>query len=412
MVTVARVRIVARWLAPALAALVAVAALTQGTGAFAATEAERQQEIQAEIERLRDELDEVAADEAEVLADLRVTQRRKAEEEAKLNELDKKMTAALTDVEVAQSKLDRAIADELAARRKLDGVRQNLESARATLKQQAVASFIRYGSAAEKLDVILRANDISELHDAAAFVDALAERQARIVGEFTALQEDTAALEAAAEATRAAAAAQRQDVQAQTDALRAARAEQAEAASVADAEADHEQSLLESLRGTRADYERRIREQQRASEEITELLRRRGSSGVTISGRGSLSAPLANPVVTSTYGYRVHPIFGDRRLHTGLDFRASAGTPLSAARAGEVVFAGWRGGYGNCTIIDHGGGLATLYAHQSAIRVEAGDVVSRGQVIGAAGSTGYATGPHLHFEVRVNGVPADPLPYL
>ena len=410
MVTVARVRIVARWLAPALAALVAVAALTQG--AFAATEAERQREIQAEIERLRNELDEVAADEAAVLADLRVTQRRKAEEEAKLTDLDKMMTAALTDVEVAQSKLDRAIAEELEARRRLDSVRDNLESARNTLKEQAVASFIRFGSAAEKLDVLLRANDISELHDAAAFVDALAERQARIVADFTALQEDTAALEAAAEATRAAAAAQRAEVQAQTDGLRAARAAQAEAASVADAEADREQSLLESLRGTRAEYERRIREQQRASEEITELLRRRGSGGVTISGRGSLSSPIGSPVVTSTYGYRVHPIFGDRRLHTGLDFRASNGTPLSASRAGEVVFAGWRGGYGNCTIIDHGGGLATLYAHQSAIRVEAGDVVSRGQVIGAAGATGYATGPHLHFEVRVNGVPADPLPYL
>ncbi len=392
--------------------MLAVGALAPTSGLLAATEAERQREIQAEIERLRDELDEVADAEAEVLAELRVTQRRKAEEETKLTELDKKMTAALTDVEVAQSKLDRAIAEELDARRRLDSVRTNLESARSTLKQQAVASFIRYGSAAEKLDVILRANDISELHDAAAFVDALAERQARIVAEFTALQEDTAALEDAAEASRAAAAAQRDAVQAQTNALQAARAEQAEAASVADAEADREQSLLESLRGTRADYERRIREQQRASEEITELLRRRGSGGVQISGRGSLSAPLGNPVVTSTFGYRVHPIFNDRRLHTGLDFRASSGTPIMAARSGEVVFAGWRGGYGNCTIIDHGGGLATLYAHQSAIRVAAGDVVSRGQVIGAAGSTGYATGPHLHYEVRVNGVPADPLPYL
>ena len=412
MVTVAGVKVVARWLAPVLAALVAVGALTQGTGAFAATEAERQREIQAEIERLRENLDEVAAEEAAVLADLRVTQRRKAEEEAKLHDLDVKMAAALADIEAAQSKLDHAIAEELNARRKLDSVRQNLESARDTLKQQAVASFIRYGSAAEKLDVILRANDISELHDAAAFVDALAERQARIVGKFTALQDDTAALEDAAEATRAAAVAQRQEVQARTDALMAARAEQAGAAALANAEAGREQSLLQSLRGTRAGYERRIREQQRASDEIAALLRRRGSGGVSISGRGSLSSPVGNPVVTSTFGYRVHPIFNDRRLHTGLDFRASSGTPLAASHAGEVVFAGWRGGYGNCTIIDHGGGLATLYAHQSAVRVSAGDIVSRGQVIGAAGSTGYATGPHLHFEVRVNGVPADPLPYL
>jgi murein DD-endopeptidase MepM/ murein hydrolase activator NlpD len=403
---------VARWLAPAFAALVAVATLAPKDVAFAATEAERQQEIQAEIGRLRDELDEVAADEAEVLADLRVTQRRKAEEEAKLNDLDKKMTDALTDLEVAQSKLDQAIAGELEARRKVDNVKLDLETARSTLKQQAVASFIRFGSGAEKLDVILRANDLGELHDATVFIDSLAERQARIVDQFAALQDDTEELESAAQAARDAASVQRDAVKSQTWALESARAEQAEATSVADAEADHEQSLLESLRGTRADYEHRIREQQQASEEITELLRRRGSGGVVISGRGALSAPVSNPVVTSTFGYRVHPIFGDRRLHTGIDFRASTGTPITAARAGEVVFAGWRGGYGNCTIIDHGGGLATLYAHQSALKVEAGDVVSRGQVIGAAGSTGFATGPHLHFEVRVNGTPTDPMPYL
>ena len=412
MVTVAPVNTVARWLAAALAAVLAVGALTTGSGAGAATETERQREIQEVIEQLREELDEVAAEEAAVLADLRVTQRRKAQEQAKLGEIDARMTGALTALEAAQAKLDAAMAEELEARRKLDSVRTSLESARSTLKDQAVASFIRFGSSAEKLDVILRANDLSELHDAAAFVDALAERQARIVAAFTALQKDAAALEAAATATRATAAAQRNDVEQQTNALLAARAEQASAAAVADAEADREHALLESLRGTRAQYERRIREQQRESDAIASLLRRRGSGGETISGRGSMSSPIANPVVTSRFGYRVHPIFGDRRLHTGLDFRASSGAPLQAARSGEVVFAGWRGGYGNCTIIDHGGGVATLYAHQSAIRVAQGATVERGEVIGAAGSTGYATGPHLHFEVRVNGAPVDPLPYL
>lgn len=392
--------------------MLAVGAFAHGTGAGAATEAERQREIQEAIQQLREELDEVAAEEAVVLADLRVTQRRKAEEEAKLSEFDGRMAATLVALEAAQAKLDAAMADELEARRKLDSVRTALESARSTLKDQAVASFIRFGSGAEQLDVILRANDLSELHDAAAFVDALAEHQARIVDAFTALQDDTAALEAAAAATRATAAAQRNDVQLQTDALQAARAEQASAAAVADAEADRERALLESLRGTRAQYEGRIREQQRESDAIANLLRRRGSGGETISGRGSMSSPLGNPVVTSRFGYRVHPIFGDRRLHTGLDFRASSGTPLQAVRSGEVVFAGWRGGYGNCTIVDHGGGVGTLYAHQSAIRVATGDEVARGQVIGAAGSTGFATGPHLHFEVRVNGVPADPMPYL
>jgi murein DD-endopeptidase MepM/ murein hydrolase activator NlpD len=271
---------------------------------------------------------------------------------------------------------------------------------------------MRYGSGAEQLDVLLQSQDINELHHAKAFVDTLAETQTRIVARFSALQQDSAALEDTASKARDAASAQKAEVESRTAALQAARDAQASATAAADAEAAHEESLLASLRGQRTAYERRIREQQRESDEIADLLRRRGSGGATISGHGSLSSPVATPVITSTYGYRVHPIFGDRRLHTGIDLRASSGTPIKAAAPGEVVFAGWRGGYGNCTIVDHGGGVATLYAHQSALKVAQGDEVSRGQVIGAAGATGNATGPHLHFEVRVNGVPVDPMPYL
>jgi murein DD-endopeptidase MepM/ murein hydrolase activator NlpD len=380
--------------------------------AHASPESDRQAEIQAEIEQLRGELDEVAADEAEALADLRVTQRRKAEEEAKLADLDKVMTAAMADLSVAESKLEGALAAEQTAHRKLESVQGDLEAARGTLKEQAVASFMRYGSGAEQLDVLLQSEDINELHHAKAFIDTLAETQSRIVATFSALQQDSAALEATATKARDVASAQKAEVEARAAELQTARDAQASATAAADAEAAHEESLLASLRGQRSAYERRIRDQQRESDEIADLLRRRGSGGATISGHGSLSSPVATPVITSTYGYRVHPIFGDRRLHTGIDLRASSGTPIKAAAPGEVVFAGWRGGYGNCTIVDHGGGVATLYAHQSALKVAQGDEVSRGQVIGAAGATGNATGPHLHFEVRVNGVPVDPMPYL
>jgi murein DD-endopeptidase MepM/ murein hydrolase activator NlpD len=99
-------------------------------------------------------------------------------------------------------------------------------------------------------------------------------------------------------------------------------------------------------------------------------------------------------------------------MHTGIDFGVSYGTPIHAAADGVVVSAGPLGGYGNATIIDHGGSLATLYAHQSQLRVSPGQHVSRGQIIGLSGCSGYCTGPHLHFEVRVNGVPVNPLPYL
>jgi murein DD-endopeptidase MepM/ murein hydrolase activator NlpD len=99
-------------------------------------------------------------------------------------------------------------------------------------------------------------------------------------------------------------------------------------------------------------------------------------------------------------------------MHTGVDFGAPYGTPIHAAADGVVVSVGAMGGYGNLTVVDHGNTLATLYAHQSTMYVSSGQRVSRGQVIGAVGCTGYCTGPHLHFEVRVNGNPVDPMPYL
>jgi len=116
--------------------------------------------------------------------------------------------------------------------------------------------------------------------------------------------------------------------------------------------------------------------------------------------------------ITSGFGARVHPIFHTVRMHTGLDFGAGYGTPIRAGADGTVVKAGSLGGYGNATVIDHGRGMATLYGHQSRILVHEGQTVKRGEVIGLVGATGFATGPHLHFEVRIDGTPVDPRPYL
>ncbi len=119
-----------------------------------------------------------------------------------------------------------------------------------------------------------------------------------------------------------------------------------------------------------------------------------------------------NASVSSSFGYRVHPIFGTRRLHSGIDLGAGSGTPIAAAKSGTVIAAGWQGGYGNTVVISHGEGITSLYAHQSSIAVSVGDEVNRGDIIGFVGSTGWSTGPHLHFEIRVNGVAVDPLPYM
>ena len=277
-------------MAAAVVALLVAAAVAPGLGAAPASPG-RQRDIQTEIERLREELDEVAADQATVLAELRVTQRVKAEEQAKLSDLDRKVTEAVAALQTAQADLEHAASESLRAQQRLEQVRGQLEAARAALKQQAVAAFMRFGSGAEKLDVLLRAGSISELHDAKAFVQALAERQAAIVAEFTDLEADSAELEAQAESARAAAAQRRNDVQAQATALQAARDAQAAATVAVDQEAAREQELLTTLESRRDEYEREILALRRESDAIAAELRRRGNTGPRISGRGALNPP-------------------------------------------------------------------------------------------------------------------------
>ena len=137
------------------------------------------------------------------------------------------------------------------------------------------------------------------------------------------------------------------------------------------------------------------------------------SSGSSGDGQPSASGfiwPVNGPI-TSSFGSRCLGN-GDCSSHPGVDIGVPAGTPILAAAGGTVIFTGWMGGYGNLTVIDHGRGLATAYGHQSSIAVGNGAIVSQGQVIGYVGCTGYCFGAHLHFEVRVNGVPVDPLGYL
>ena len=135
-----------------------------------------------------------------------------------------------------------------------------------------------------------------------------------------------------------------------------------------------------------------------------------GSSGSVTQGGGFIR-PVSDRI-TSDFGYRTHPVTGQKKLHTGTDFGSSYGTPVKAAKGGKVVLSGTYGGYGNTVIIDHGGGVQTLYAHNSSLVVKSGQAVKQGDIISKVGSTGVSTGPHLHFEVRVNGTPKNPMEYI
>ncbi|MEA5449972.1 peptidoglycan DD-metalloendopeptidase family protein [Leptolyngbya sp. CCNP1308] len=179
-----------------------------------------------------------------------------------------------------------------------------------------------------------------------------------------------------------------------------------------EAEASEEKQLISRLQDRRGALEAAESQLARESEQIGGLIRQKiaASTGV-IRGTGRFVFP-ANANISSGFGNRVHPILGYSRFHGGVDFAASYGSAIRAADSGRVIFSGWYGGYGQAVIIDHGGGLSTLYAHASRLLVSEGQAVQQGQPIAAVGSTGLSTGPHLHFEVRQNGNPVNPAGYL
>ncbi len=170
--------------------------------------------------------------------------------------------------------------------------------------------------------------------------------------------------------------------------------------------------VFEQAAGERDQAEREYNDLMATSQRITDMIKRLEAGGqITGRGTGSMSWPIRGPI-TSPFGWRVHPIFGTQKYHSGMDIAGDYGDPIRAADDGVVVSSGWLGGYGYCVIIDHGNGLTTLYGHNSELHVSVGNKVYKGQTIALCGSTGYSTGPHCHFEVRKHGETVNPMNYL
>lgn len=182
------------------------------------------------------------------------------------------------------------------------------------------------------------------------------------------------------------------------------------------------QQMVANLSKQQATLEQQIKDLEKESQKITNLINQanvKSTGASTNKVYPGTGGQLAHPVpkyagspYNDVYGYRSNPISGKRELHSGLDLKATYGTDIVAAESGTVIYSGNRGGYGKTVIIDHGGGMTTLYGHNSQLVVSTGQQVTRGQVIAKAGSTGYSTGVHAHFEVRINGKTTDPAPYL
>ncbi len=174
------------------------------------------------------------------------------------------------------------------------------------------------------------------------------------------------------------------------------------------------QSMINKLRTDRKAYERAENELKKQSEKLESTIKKSNPT-ISYATGGSFLKPIAGSI-TSPFGWRIHPIFKSKTYHSGIDIGGPNGGAIKASNSGKVIYSGWYGGYGKVVIIDHGvvngKPTTTLYAHMSSIAVSNGQKVTKGQTIGREGSTGYSTGPHCHFEVRINGKPNDPLRFI
>lgn len=320
-----------------------------------------------------------------------------------------------------QGQLDAKRRELADTQRRLREVRARLVTLRARLKhaREVLADRLVELYKSDEPDivtVVLDADGFADLLENGAYLRRVGEQDRRII---TAVREAKAAAEDAE--LRLDELEQRQkriaaEIEQRRDEVVRVRLQVEQRRNEVDAVRGDKQALLRRVRSTAHELHEDIDALEREQAKIEARIRAaQGLGGGTsipagpIRGGGRFIWPV-NGIVTSGFGYRVGP--GITRFHQGLDIGAAHGTPIRAAGSGTVIIAGYNGGYGNFTCIDHGGALSTCYAHQSAIHVGVGQRVAQGQVIGLVGNTGYSFGAHLHFEVRVNGAAVQPLNYL
>jgi murein DD-endopeptidase MepM/ murein hydrolase activator NlpD len=386
-------------LAAVLAAALAIGVVPAGT-ATGAPGGDRKQELQAQI-------GEASQKEAAAIAGLQEIQDRKAAIDARVAELDTQVSAAQAKLAPLEAEAQRLTAryNELQAQvaktqAELDAARLEFEASAASLYRSARRGATYDLALASRPDTLVKQDKY--LDRVSAKRRGLVERVAELRADLEQQRRTQEAEKAKADQAAAEAAAARDQVASLRTEVEPARVDAAQQESA-------EQSAIDSIQAQKADFEEELASLQAASDSVSARLRAIGSTP------GSSGPCAARPVpggIVSPFGPRFHPILRYTRMHSGADMSGGSGTPIRACRAGNVVIAGSQGGYGNTVVIDHGGYMATLSAHQSRIAVENGQRVEAGDVIGYVGSTGMSTGPHLHFEVRLSGNPVDPASYL
>ena len=372
---------------------------------------EKLERIQRQKEQAQARQDELAAQKQDVLARIRYLDAKRQTAESKLSDFDSDLARLDSKIADVKEDLTRAQTKVAFLTEDLHDVLAALDERTEIFTDRAVAAYIAGPSA--YIDSILSSDSFSDLVDRYEYYESALNADSEIVSEIQVLRDETENRRELIVEKQHEIALAKQELESSRVEIAILRKQQATLVAAKEAALAEKQEILSVVETRRRKWAALESQLDRDSDRLQSLINQSASTsaGPLPSGGGQLLWPAAGPV-TSAYGYRTHPIFGDQRLHTGVDIGAPYGAPVISADSGVVTYAGVMSGYGNVVVVDHGDGLATTYNHMAAFTVSAGQAVGRGEQVGAIGCSGYCTGPHLHFEVRVNGSPVDPMPYL
>ena len=323
--------------------------------------------------------------------------------EARVGDVSQKLSLLEQDLELHQRRLEKLNALYVFETERLNFLRRAYATAVHQLNLRMIDLYETHDPTL--VEVIIESESFQDALDRIHYLDSIAQQDKHIAARVAGARDAMRKTRAQTKVVRARVHAETQVVAVRTQQQRDVRDQLLASKSQLNGKRARQQTALKLTRKQEHTLETEAQAIAAADAQVRgQLAAAQASTDSTPSAAG-LIWPVSGPVV-SPFGYR----WG--RLHAGIDIAVPYGTPIHAAAAGTVVLAGWVGGYGNYTCVDHGGGMATCYAHQSSYAVSQGAAVTQGQLIGYVGCTGHCFGPHLHFEVRINGTPVDPLGYL
>jgi murein DD-endopeptidase MepM/ murein hydrolase activator NlpD len=367
-------------------------------------------ELQQRIDQTRRRIAAERKREKALLRELRSTDQRRMALERSLNAVTDQLVLATRRLDILQLQADAAAAELALKNTQLEGALADLEAYRTRLHDRAANLYMRgpetYSS------VLFGASDFHQYVAGLAYAESVLNVDVDVVEQITQLKENIELQRSAVEDRRNALQQQTSEIAAEQARLAAIRRQQANARNAVLGEISYKERLLRHVRNKKEAYAAALQSMLEQSRSIEALLHNAQKGQRVVQGYGGYLKWPVSGRITSPYGWRIHPIYGYRSFHTGIDIGAPAGTTVKAARRGEVLYVGYRDAYGLIVIIDHGNSLATVYAHLSRTYVRAGQAVGTLASIAAVGCTGWCTGPHLHFEVRVNGAPQNPMNWL